>query len=901
MGTGFLDHKLAPPPRLTGAINRTHLLDAVIESPRYRVIFVQAPAGHGKTTLLQQIMGANVTAGVAVGWITLDDSDGDPTRFVTQFLELIERLLRAPGTAAIAAAVLAPGRETLGEVDDVLQRLGASAQPLALFIDEFQVIRSDVIISFVARLISRLPTHVTICFGSRSLPEIGLGRMAMRGEALLLKTRDMRFTRAETEAFFGGSLDSIADKALLDELFARTEGWPAALQLARLALRGGADKRLVELLGFSNEPEFEEYLADNVLAAQSGTVREFLLRTCVLPRFSPELCREMSGREDSAAIIRGLELSGLFVAPVDADRTWFRYHSLFSSYLRKQLELRRPDESGALNRRAARWFAGNGLPEEAMQCAVEARDFAFAAEVLEQWSEQLIREGLLATIERWLDQLPLSEIRVRPGLQMKVLWALLFLRRFHRARPLLDALVRAIEQNQAAFARAQTMPLLVAVRHLMEDDIVAAGTGLIDIDVDRGAADDFDAFELGAIANIQSLYLRTRGDFVGAQNKAVIGSAHSETGHAAFSGAYAMAFLGNAYLAQGRLQEALEACRRGFETARRLRGSYASAVAVACYGEALYYADALDESRALLEDSLPRISEACMSDALTVAHITLSKILIIQDSGVDAEYVLREAEKIGRGSGLPRVVRLVNWARVRQMIARDDLEDARDLANHILSQPRSARVGHVFHAEEIECDEIGLLRLLLHERNLAEARSLIDSLKSQPAFTRRPLRALRMLMLEAVERELAGRPEQAKAAVACVLERTAPEGLSRFLKEEPSFFSLLERSARLIDHANADDPLATRMRAGFAALFPEHSAWPSASPEHIVAILDTLTAREADILAMLSRGISNRDIGASLFVSTNTVKHHLRNIYSKLGVRNRTEATNFALRHGLVR
>ncbi len=901
MGTEFLNHKRAPPPRLIGAINRTHLLDAVIESPRYRVIFVQAPAGHGKTTLLRQIMGVNVAAGAAVGWISLDEGDDDSTRFVTRFLELIERLSRIQAAPEVAGDWRAPVRETLGEVDDVLQGLSASAQPLALFIDEFQVIRSDVILSFIARLISRLPPHVTICFGSRSLPEIGLGRMVMRGEALLLKTRDMRFTRDETEAFFGGSLDSVADKALLDDLFVRTEGWPAALQLARLALRGGADKRLVELLGFSNEPEFEEYLADNVLAAQSGTVREFLLCTSVLPRFSPELCREMSGREDSAAIIRRLELDGLFVAPVNADRTWFRYHSLFSSYLRKQLEVRRPEEPGALSARAARWFAVNGLPEEAMQCAVEARDFAFAADVLEQWSEQLIREGLLATIERWLDQLPISEIRERPGLQMKVLWALLFLRRFHRARPLLDALIRAIEQNQAAFARAQTMPLLVAVRHLMEDDIVAAGTGLIDIDVDREAADEFESFELGAIANIQSLYLRTRGDFVGAQNKAVIGSAHSETGHAAFSGAYAMAFLGNAYLAQGRLQDALEAYRRGFETARRLRGSYASAVAVACYGEAMYYADSLDEARALLEDSLPRISDACMPDALTVAHITLSKILVIQDSGVDAEYVLREAEKLGRASGLPRVVRLVNWARVRQMIARDDLEDARDLANHILSQPRISRTGHVFHAEEIDCEEIGLLRLLLHERNLTGARILIDSLRMEPAFTRRPLRALRMLMLEAVERELAGHPEEAKAAVSAVLDRASPERLSRFLKEEPSFFSLLERSARIIDKANDGDVIASRLRAGFGALFPEHSAWPSANPENIVVILDTLTAREADILAMLSRGISNRDIGASLFVSTNTVKHHLRNIYSKLGVRNRTEATNFALRHGLVR
>ncbi len=636
-----------------------------------------------------------------------------------------------------------------------------------------------------------------------------------------------------------------------------------------------------------------------MLAAQTEPVREFLLSTGVLPRFSAELCVALSGREDSADVIRTLEQSGLFIGPLDAERTWFRYHSLFSSYLRKQLERRKPGETAALNRRAARWFGTHGHAAEAMHCAVDAGDFSYAAEILEGWSEQLVREGRLATIERWLDVLPVDEVTRRPGLQMKVLWALLFLRRFHKARPLLDALVRDIEQDKAAFARAQTMPLLLAVRHLMEDDIVAAGTGVIDIDVDREAADDFESFELGAIANIQSLYLRTCGDFMGARNKAVIGSAHSETGHAVFSGAYAMAFMGNAYLAQGKLQDALEACRAGFEAARRLRGSYASAVAAACYGEAMYYANALDESRSLLEDSLPRISDACMPDALTVAYVTLAKILFIQDSGVDAEYVLREAEKIGRASRLPRVVRLINWARVRQMIARDDLDDARELTEYILAQPQIRSATHVFHAEELECDEIGLLRLLVHERNTAEAYALIERLKLMPEFNRRPLRAQKLLMFEAVASQQAGHEEQAGAAMVAVMENASAERLSRFVLEEPAFFSLVERAA---DAAAQGGGEHTRgLRRAFCELFPDHTSAPVTSSEEMAVILDTMTAREVDLLEMLTRGVSNRDIGANLFVSTNTVKYHLRNIYSKLGVRNRTEASNYALRHGIVR
>ncbi|MGH8598886.1 MAG: hypothetical protein ACREXT_19740, partial [Gammaproteobacteria bacterium] len=373
----------------------------------------------------------------------------------------------------------------------------------------------------------------------------------------------------------------------------------------------------------------------------------------------------------------------MFIRPLSAERRWYRYHSLFSAYLREQLRRRQPNSPRRLHRAAADWYLSRGYSEDAIAHAVEAEDFALAAEILQVWSEQLVREARLATIERWLDVLPVAEVRQRPALQMKVLWALLFLRRFHKARPLLDALLNDLENEKVDYARATTLPLLVSVRHLMEDDIGAAGREVIDIDVERDTKDRFESFELGAIANIQSLYLRTLGKFAQAQAKAELGSAHSEHGEAVFSGAYALAFLGNAYLAQARLRDALQTYKIGFETANQLRGSYASAVAAACYGEALYYADEIEQAKLLLEDTLPLIRQACMPDAIAVAHITLAKILQLKNQEVDADYVLREAEKIAAISGLPRVVRLIRWERVRQLLARDEVEEARDLADQI--------------------------------------------------------------------------------------------------------------------------------------------------------------------------------------------------------------------------
>ncbi len=891
------NHKIVPPIALDGAVIRSHLLGAALGTNAYRVIFIQAPAGHGKTTLLQQLMTRVQHSGVATGWITLDEGDDDPTRFLDQFGRLVENAQSMHAPAAKGMLIALKDGESLGAVNEALSALSRDPRPVALFIDEFQVIQSKVILSFLTRLLDRLPSHVTLCFGSRRVPEIGLSRLQMRSIAILFKTSDLRFTRSEADTFFNGSLDATADKQLVDELYARTEGWPAALQLTRLALRGGVGKRVGDLLGFSTDPQFEEYFADDVLSAQTPETRDFLLHTSVLERFTADLCAQLTGKPNAESMIMELEKAGLFIRPLGPERIWFRYHSLFSAYLQKQLRARLADAPTRLHCSAAEWFVAHGLPEDAMHHAVCAGAYARATEILEAWSDQLIREGRLATIERWLDVLPVEHVRARPGLQMRVLWALLFLRRFHKARPVLDALRGEIERNQDLFTRPATLPLLISVRHLMEDDIVSAGKAVFDINVDRETTDQFESFELGAIANIQSLFLRTRGEFLAAQGKAVIGIARSEAGNAAFSGAYAMAFLGNAYLAQGRARDALRAYRQGFETASKLRGSYASAVVAACYGEALYLCDRIEQARTLLEDALPLIRDACMPDAFAVAHITLAKILFLNNDGVDAEWVLREAERIASGSGLSRVVRLIKWERVRQMLGRDDLDEARELADLLLAEPRKHHGAQVFHAEEIDGDQLGELRLLLHEGKVSDALKMIAALNAQAHFARRPLRRLRLRMFEAVAHDLKGDALRALRMAIDVLERTVPERLARFVTEETIFSSLLDR--------RLNSPLgATGVQTRLGELYQQlHSNKSPAivSADDIHAILDKLTEREIGVLRMLTEGASNRDIGANLFVSENTVKYHLRNVYSKLGVKNRTEASNLALRSGLTK
>jgi DNA-binding NarL/FixJ family response regulator len=64
---------------------------------------------------------------------------------------------------------------------------------------------------------------------------------------------------------------------------------------------------------------------------------------------------------------------------------------------------------------------------------------------------------------------------------------------------------------------------------------------------------------------------------------------------------------------------------------------------------------------------------------------------------------------------------------------------------------------------------------------------------------------------------------------------------------------------------------------------------------------DGLTERESEVLVLLAEGLSNREIGAALYLSPETIKSHVRSIFSKLGFRNRVEATNHVHRSGVFR
>ena len=278
---------------------------------------------------------------------------------------------------------------------------------LLLVLDDYHLVSSEPVHASVGFLLEHRPPGLHLVLASRSDPPLPLARLRGRGQLAELRATELRFTFEEAAALLREAAGPGLPDAVAAALAARTEGWAAGLQLAGLSLRGQSDAAgFVAAFSGSNRYVLD-YLADEVLAGQTEQVRGFLLETSVLERLSGELCDAVTGRTGSQALLEQVERAGLFLAPLDEVRGWWRYHHLFADLLRARLQQEQPGQVAQLHRNAAAWFEGHGLADDAIRHAVAAGDMVWAARLIEQHFDAVYSlRGEGATLQRWLAALP---------------------------------------------------------------------------------------------------------------------------------------------------------------------------------------------------------------------------------------------------------------------------------------------------------------------------------------------------------------------------------------------------------------------------------------------------------------------------------------------------------------
>ena len=473
MVTPLLVTKLYIPLIRPELVPRPRLIKRLNAGLCRKLTLVSAPAGYGKTTLISewlQQMDRPFT------WISLDDGDNDPSRFLAYLAAALQRINSSWGQIVQELLCSPQPPAPTAMVAALINKVTADGSPFVLILDDYQLISVPSIHNALAFLLDNMPPPMHLVILSRADPPLALARLRARGELTEIRADDLRFTMDEAAVFFNEVMDLDLTRQQIAALESRTEGWIAGLQLAGLSLQGlpGGDvASFIEAFAGSHRYVMD-YLVEEVFSRQPPDVQRFLLQTSILDRLCGVLCDALvtdhrSPIPDSQSVLEYLERNDLFVVPLDNERRWYRYHHLFADLLHDRLRQVQPGREPELHRRASRWFEREGLISEAVTHALAAEDHDTVVRLIEEAGGDLLRRGEPITLLRWIERLPEELVRSQPRLCSIHAWALLLTGQVAAVEPRLRDVERGLadEARRAAWGEYRVRAVLsesVAIR-----------------------------------------------------------------------------------------------------------------------------------------------------------------------------------------------------------------------------------------------------------------------------------------------------------------------------------------------------------------------------------------------------------------------------------------------------
>ena len=853
---------------------------------------VTAPAGSGKTVLLRSWISQSGLPERAA-WVPAGRDQRDPQPF---WLAVVGALRRTtPGSELVQALTAAPDLDGWATVERLLTDLAPLAEPLWLVIDDVHELAPE-LLRQLELLVLRAPPELRFVLAARHDVRLGLHRLRLEGELAEIRAEDLRFTLAEAGELFARAGVQLRGSELA-VLYERTEGWAVGLRLAALAAAAHPDQGRFAADFSGTERTVAEYLLAEVLDRQSEQVRRLLLRTSILERVNGELADLLTGELGGERVLQDLEAASAFTVPLDSVRSWFRYHQLFAGLLRLELRRTAPGEVDGLHLAASGWFAAHGFSVAAIRHAQAAGDWELAAGLLADHWPGLHLDGQDSTIHELLAGFPDRAREVHAELAVVAAADEL-------ARGSLEAAERYLSLAERGMPsvpegrRAQAHLLLGVVRLLrarqrgnieavaeevegLQAAAEAAGTGL------HGLGEDLRALALISLGRTEIWTTRYEGAFE-----------HLEQGIALarrvgrpfleFSGLadLAMAEISGSHtrLAEfgGPLTPMAQRARQAIELAERHGWTDEPAFGVACrtLGSALAWQARPEEADPWIRHAERTVTAETEPAAAVAVWYSRGTLELARSRDQEALEAFRAAERLaGR---LDRSNQVVPRARTLQMIALvrlGDTEQAEQVLAGLDDRLRERGDARVPTAA---------LRLAQHDPDAAitALAPVLDG--SAPLVW--PILLVLAFLLEASARGALGDQVAAGRALERALDLAEPDGcvLPFLLCPVPG---LLEFHAR---HRTAHAALIAEVLDLLAGSKP---APPPTGPRLPV---EPLSESELRVLRYLPTNLTGPEIAGELYVSVNTVKTHVRNLYAKLGTHHRAEAVTLARNLGLL-
>ena len=856
----FARMKFRPTTLPVTLVSRPALHDRLTAGAGQRLTVVVGPAGAGKSVLLSSWLAARPSG--TTSWLSCDEADSSAARFWAGFIEAPRGI--APGFGADAADLLAMDNTMSA---DVIASIANDAAKLpagsAIIVDDFHSAAAAVARD-MTDLVERWPAETAqLLLASRSDPPLRLHRLRMSGELCELRTRDLFFSLAESHDLLANFGAEVAD-AELGLLHERSEGWAAALQMAALSLRSTGDSARLTRATEVRGPAIAEYFMSEVLDQQPAEVARFMLDSSILDELTPGACAAVTGRSDAAVLLRSTDAANLFLVALDDDRTSFRYHPLVHQLLNAELRARDRAREQVLQLRAARWFEAMGDPRRAARHFLTARQPSRALALLQDGvvTDFLQESRLPAPLD--LSIVDSALLADAPEQLLGLAADLLLSGETARGGEYLDLLERARLRAPPDSRQASRFAAMRSFRYAVSGQLDKAITEALmarSIQHETQLTDDWNA----AVPLMLLRVYPCLDDIQAVESEAAAALATPSIPEPAklilVPGAQAVT-----WVRAGRLAEANVAARSAATAARQL-GFEQHFFAVDCLralaGLALEQRD-LDLAEQLTEQVLsiserrrPLFEFLALLDRAEIwaARGQVREALATIDA---ARHVLPEATPalLTRADELEALLRL----------SRGDLHTPAELGIRL---PAASR-------------DLLLARISLASDDYQAAQEYLQSPSLGELTPRRAL--VRQLLLAAAAIE---RGDPMVAGILGVALRTARE--RGFLHTVVTTAPQVTRY--LIEHSAPGRPDPFTEQLTTAALEVHAPPWTAHSGR---VPAGQLTAAEVRILELLPTS-TYLQMAATLCVSRNTVKTHLKSIYQKLGVASRAEAIERAV------
>lgn len=862
----LLATKFHIPPFRADWVSRTRLLDQLTcgLNENRKLTLVSAPAGYGKTTLITEWLHGISSGTFRIIWLSLDDADNDPERFIRYLLAAFQQVdptindkiqpwLNLPQLPPMAALL-----------DELINCLTEFEIPILFTLDDYHVITNPQIHNALEYYLDHQPASVHIVITTREDPPLPLARLRARRQMTEIRARDLRFMLDEARQFLSHTLNRSLDEETLQALNERTEGWAVGLQLAGLALQNLTDPHNFVETFRGNHRYVLDYLAGEVIRLQGEEIRTFLTQTSILDRFNADACYALTGRKDSQAVIVQLEQVNLFIVPLDDERIWYRYHQLFSDYLRTLLT---KAELTGLHKKASTWYEANNLMVEAVQHALASKDPDLTVDVVERalTDDMTWSGGNITLLLSWLDALPPQSLQSRPLLNLNASRILYLSGNF----------------DLAEIHLAQTESTLRSLPVTAENEQMLALVSLYRGSIASVRGDSAKAIELTNIAQAslprENHLAHARGFFtlglayeIAGQTSLAVenymrSSAEARSAGVLFLSIHALCALAQVQIKQGRFHLAEQNCLTAIQLAEGVRLAPLG-LAWSILGGIDLERNDLTSAEKLLMDGISLSRQGGLTDDIISGLALLARLRVYQGDQTSALAIMQEVKTIMHAYGIQRLdILAASYLARLQLYMRQ-----KHMAVQWMTEYRSVR-----QTPPPEFEELTLARILLATGELDTVPSILQPILEKAGAAGRTHTYIETILLMALFYQAKQEMDFALYWLDKCLRLAAPEGNARiFLDEGEPLFALLPK-ARLSAPEFVDSLLGMRL---------------SESRSPLEQLPDPLSKQETCILKLIVAGKSNAEIADDLVISIGTAKWHVHNVLQKLEVSNRPQA-----------